>query len=82
MSDASSSSYFGAPPNLGRASALLRAHAELRALDEEIVTYLAALIADGDPAAVGSAEALAASLFPFLESCGLAPSEALGLGQD
>jgi len=57
-----------------KAKEVILAHKSLRAVDEEIMLYLASLLADADPSASGSPEALIHSLGPFLDSCGLAPN--------
>lgn len=59
---------------ISKAKDVLLAHPSLRAVDEEIMVYLASLLADADPSASGSPEALIHSLGPFLDSCGLAPN--------
>lgn len=55
--------------------ALVAVH-PLKALDDDILTYLSSMVADGDAATTGSVEALVETVGPFLESCGIAPTDA------
>lgn len=64
----------GNQAQISKAKSVLLSHKSLRALDEEIMLYLSSLLADADPSASGSPDALAHSLGPFLDSCGLAPN--------